>query len=184
MTLRVGSIIVPIKDNKGKPLEALHRNVEAWLCTVFGGFTSQLVAGAWIKDGVRYDDVSVRYDVHYHNRSEQAGWLRDIAHKVMENSDQLSVAMLLDGCPSIVPRRKVPKLSAERIKAYNAQRDALNLDLRALDRAIARQEGLRPATGGRSAANDAVLGLRLARNTLKVDISAIDKVLADDRKNA
>lgn len=183
MALRIGSIIVPVNDNTGKPMEALHRNVEAWLCTVFGGFTAQLCIGAWVNNGKRYDDENVRYDVYYHDRSEQGGWIRDIAHKIMENSDQLAVAIIMSGNPQIIAKRKVPKLTAAAIKQYNQKREGLCLDLAALDRLISRQEGLRPSNGGKSPANDAVLGLKLTRITLASDIAAIDKVLKDDRAN-
>lgn len=184
MALRIGSIIVPIKDNSGKPLDALHKNVEAWLCTVFGGFTAQMVVGAWVDKGKRYDDVSVRYDIHYHDRSEQGGWLRDVAHKVMENSDQLAVAVIMSGSPQIINRRTKPKLTAEQRRIMTNKRDTLSLDLNALHRAIGRAEGLRPANGGRSGANDAVLGLRISVQHLAADIAKIDKELDDDRKNA
>lgn len=184
MALRIASIIVPIKDNSGKEMAALHKNIEAWLCTAFGGFTAQLCIGAWVDDGKRYDDENVRYDVHYHDRSDQGGWVKDIAHQIMANSDQKAVYVIMSGSPQTIKRRAIPKLTAAQIKAHNNARDQFNLDKQSLLRAINRAEGLRPATGGRSGANDAVLGLRISIGHIDEAIGRIDKLLADDRKNA
>lgn len=142
MALRIASIIIPVANNKGHMLNDLHKNVEQWLLTAFQGFTAHTVIGQWMHEGVRYEDTSIQYDVHYVVQSEQGGWLRDIAHLVMDNSDQLAVAVVFSGAPEVIAKRKPAKLSKKQRTSLMDALDALRKERAVMQRylTVARTE--------------------------------------------
>lgn len=56
--------ILPVCDNDGRDVTAVHMNVERMLSRTFGGLTRTPCSGVWYDDdGTRYSDESVAYDV-------------------------------------------------------------------------------------------------------------------------
>jgi len=63
-TMREATIILPVADNDGRDLTAVHETFARRLCVSFGGFTADKVSGGWIGPGNRlYRDNSIRYTV-------------------------------------------------------------------------------------------------------------------------
>lgn len=58
------TILIPVADNDGHEFSAdHHRAFESFLLETFGGFSRLpgLVRGAWLGDGIRYDDELIVY---------------------------------------------------------------------------------------------------------------------------
>ncbi|MBB4039094.1 hypothetical protein GGR34_000729 [Microvirga flocculans] len=62
--MREARIIVPLKDNDGNDLTAVHTFAKHALCRKFGGFTATPISGGWMDDdGTFYEDHSIAYDI-------------------------------------------------------------------------------------------------------------------------
>lgn len=57
------TVIVPTADNEGRTLQPVIQDWEAFLLSTVGGYTRDVVNGAWLDNGTVYRDESYRYVV-------------------------------------------------------------------------------------------------------------------------
>jgi len=62
--MREARIILPLYDNDGVDLQAVHRSLKTRLCAEFGGYTATPSMGGWIDNtGKLYEEPGIAYDV-------------------------------------------------------------------------------------------------------------------------
>lgn len=102
--MREASVILPVKDNDGASVEAAHRALQRELAETFGGFTYQLVTGAWADHGRIYRDKSREYRVACDWNDGKRQQLRLIAEGAGRKARQLAVYLRDDrGSVAILP---------------------------------------------------------------------------------
>lgn len=87
--LRQASIILPINDNQGESLGAVHNKLQTTLCKLFGGFTAVDSFGGWLSpEGKLYREPGKLYKVAMEPTTSNAAVLRDIARGLAQEADQ------------------------------------------------------------------------------------------------
>lgn len=104
--MRNASIILPVRNNDGADLSALHAVLALELCNTFGGFTSSIVTGAWRDetDGKVYQDESTLYRIAADWNPAQREELESIAARYCAEAEQVCVYVEhANGAVSFVP---------------------------------------------------------------------------------
>jgi hypothetical protein len=91
--MKLAKIVLPALDNEGRDLFEQHRELQAMLIDLFGGFTSHEGLGGW-KDAHRklYHERVIVYEVAMERAS--APELRDIALVMARSARQQSVMIV------------------------------------------------------------------------------------------
>lgn len=93
--MQEASIICPVKDNDGAPVDKAHFNLELALIDGFDGFTTQNVKGVWrdAANGRTFRDDSIEYRVaaDYAANPRLAARLENIAARFARDAGQLAM---------------------------------------------------------------------------------------------
>jgi len=91
--MRIAKIILPVTDNAGADLAAVHSVLSVNLLESFGGYTAAPVFGAWRDEesGKVYTDESTEYRIAADWNPAQRVELEDIAARYGRAAGQLSV---------------------------------------------------------------------------------------------
>lgn len=57
--MKEGKIILPLMDNQGNPLDAVHSGLRGSLAKAFGGWTATQAMGGWVGDDLQEEPVTV-----------------------------------------------------------------------------------------------------------------------------
>ena len=94
--MRIASLILPIADNAGNPLDDVHACLRADLCDIFGGYTATATFGGWrTPDGAVQHEPGVRYDVAMNSDLDNCARWCALAHHVGNLASQISVMICL-----------------------------------------------------------------------------------------
>lgn len=95
MSLFQQGFILPLTDNDGNSLAALHADLKADLAATFGGYTATAAHGGWIDGGQLYEDHSFFYTIA--SRGDQKDKIREIAYKYGAKAGQICVLLMWRG---------------------------------------------------------------------------------------
>ncbi len=131
--MKISSFTLPLRDNDGADVSAVHDRAENAILDAFGAFTKVPVSGAWRdeKSGEIYRDESARYEIGADWNPEQRQTLEDLAQSFGHEAGQIAVAVQHGDRLAILDC-----LSASDIAARNAERT-----VKTSRRAIAEQYG-------------------------------------------
>lgn len=104
--MRNATLILPVRDNDGADLSALHAVLSLELCEAFGGFTARDVRGAWRdeSDGRVYQDESTEYRIAADWNPAQRLALESIAARYCAEARQVCVYVEhANGAVSFIP---------------------------------------------------------------------------------
>jgi hypothetical protein len=95
--MRIAQINLPVFDNNGVNLDAVHETLARNLCVIYGGFTVTAGRGAWVDNGRLYhEDVKV-YQVAYDPAQIGAQRMRDTAQYIGRMAKQIAMFIVIDG---------------------------------------------------------------------------------------
>lgn len=101
--MRIAQINLPILDNNGAGINAVHDALQLDLCNFFGGFTVFEGRGAWVDNGKLYQEPVMVYQVAFDpNADGVADLLRAIARDYGKAGKQIAMFLVIDGEAEII----------------------------------------------------------------------------------
>ena len=97
----ISKLHLPLKDNNGGDLDFLHSSLTANLVNTFNGCTITKGVGAWMDNGVTYNEPIAIYEVAMWGAKYKTAQFVKIAHEFGALAGQIAVYYSIDGRPMI-----------------------------------------------------------------------------------